>query len=211
VIDSADFLTQVLATPDGFIATNVRRIAAFDSTLHLVSWSGIIPGDPDSHTDPSVTLWGNDPVVAVADGLLFWWLTLYADPEPPLPQDLGDLWVAKTDFSANLVLPPRRILADVTRSRHGLATATGAAGTAVVYSRCLDDGESPCTVELVNTDAAGNLCSDPHTLLDAGYGLRSDVPLVVAADDVGFGVVALNGEWPGDRRALVFRRFVPSP
>lgn len=209
-IDGADFLTQVLATPDGFVATNVRRVAAFDSTLRLIGWSGIIPGDPDSGTDPSVTLYGNDPVVAVADGLLFWWLTLYADATPPLPLDLGDLWVAKTDFAANLVLPPRRVVADVTRSRHGLATATGMAGTAVVYSRCTDDGVSPCTVELVNTDTAGNVRSGPHTLLDAGYGLRSDVPLVVAADDEGFAVVVLNGDWPGDHRVLVFRRFVPS-
>jgi cysteine-rich repeat protein len=210
-LDGADLLTQAIGTPAGFVATNVHRLVAVDDAVSLIGWSGVIPGGPESGTWPRIYLPGTDPVALVDDGLLFWWVSFVSDPPPPAPQELGDLWVAKTDFLGNLVLPPRQVLPDLTHGNHGFGVASGVAGIAVAYSRCLDDSPTPCTVGLVTADSAGNIRSGPFTLMDEGVGLSGDVPVVVAADDEGYAVLAVKGDRDTGDHVLLFRRFVPAP
>lgn len=204
-IDSANFLAQVLATPEGIAATNMLRLVALDRELRVLGWSGVLPGEPS--TWPVRIFTGLEPVSPVADGLLLFWT---ADRLAEVSGNVLDLYVGKTDFAGDLVLPPRRVLPDVTAYTHHLTTTTGSAGTAVVWCRGTEDGLTPGNVYLATTDRFGNVRTGPVEVLEEADRVRRCSSVAVAADETGFAVVAIGAGDGGSGYVLLFRRYAPA-
>ncbi len=204
-IDSANFLVQVLGTPEGIAATNMYRLVALDRELRVLGWSGVLPRGPG--TSAEYLEIGANPIAAVPDGLLLFWMALPITEES---DRLLDLYVAKTDFLGGLLLPPRKLLSGVTLDKNKLTTAPGAAGVAAVWCRGAEGHLTLGTVYLVTTDRFGNVRTGPVEVLAEADRVRGEPSLAVAADETGFAVVAVGAGDGGSGYVLLFRRYAPA-
>lgn len=209
---------RALRVPGGWAVTNGWYLAILDATLAVAAYSGQLgAARPDSASAPIE----GARVVDVGDGLVVVWMA-----------GMGEgwdwrwaLWMAGLSYSGEMTWPPRPVAIDLPIVRDavafpsmtggegwaGWATASGPAGIAVVAWIDRDGGTVPGgELRVMNTDRFGNIVSGPVAVLAEGQTTSHGYALDIAADDTGYGIVAVEDGPTSTTGRIVYRHFVPA-